>query len=197
MYDKSTESTSFNTCFLCGASILPGESDTGNVCLNCRAKERDRVNNHLRRAELVNTLATLTLAEWLQTLHDFGGKCAYCEENPFTELEHFIPLRDGGGTTADNCVPACKLCNRGKGIENPNVQPGLPGLGDDRLDGAIHPRIRSGRGGKMPAAVRARVAIDANTSVAAGAILGPAASRTVRNVSESVLRARSGGCVRG
>jgi 5-methylcytosine-specific restriction endonuclease McrA len=133
-YDRSNTTTGFTTCFLCGASILPGESETGDVCLDCCAKERDRVNDNLRRAELAGAPATLTLGAWLQTLRDFGGRCAYCEENVFTELEHFVPLRDGGGTTPDNCVPACRVCNRGKGTDNPGIQPGLPGFGDERRE---------------------------------------------------------------
>jgi 5-methylcytosine-specific restriction endonuclease McrA len=133
MYNWSNKTRGYRTCILCGASFNPREhSLIADICPDCRAKEQDRVNHHLRRAEAHGVPATLTLLAWLQTLQDFNGLCAYCEEHPFTELEHFVPLKDGGGTTADNCVPACKVCNRGKGTENPGAQPGLPGLEDER-----------------------------------------------------------------
>ena len=44
------------------------------------------------------------------------GLCAYCQK-PLPEkfeLEHVIPISKGGGTTAENCVLACKPCNRRK-----------------------------------------------------------------------------------
>lgn len=122
----------YRVCFLCGRSfIAPPDYDLPvDVCPDCRAKERDRVHRHRQRARDCNAPDTLTLHDWLRTLADFNGRCAYCETRPFVELEHFIPIADGGGTTADNCIPACERCNRGKGTDNPGLQMALPGLED-------------------------------------------------------------------
>ncbi|MBN1286055.1 MAG: HNH endonuclease [Anaerolineae bacterium] len=139
MYDwsnRSKEAAEYRTCFLSGHSFLapPGYSLPVDICPECLARERDRVNRHLQRAHDAGAPASLTLLEWLQTLSDFDGQCAYCRERPFTQMEHFIPITDGGGTTADNCAPACGVCNRGKGTENPGAQMGLPGLADARRE---------------------------------------------------------------
>jgi 5-methylcytosine-specific restriction endonuclease McrA len=74
--------------------------------------------------------ATLTCAEWVNILNHFEGKCAYCGKNG-DNLEHFIPLSQGGGTTYNNCVPACQSCNVLKGnqhpddISDPRLTPGI------------------------------------------------------------------------
>ncbi len=75
--------------------------------------EASRVFAQCSRARTRGLAATLTLAEWLKTLDDFQARCAYCG-GPFEVLEHFIPLIQGGGTTADNCLPACLSCNSTK-----------------------------------------------------------------------------------
>jgi 5-methylcytosine-specific restriction endonuclease McrA len=74
----------------------------------------------------------LTLAEWLQTLADFRGLCAYCQERPFAHLEHFIPIDAGGGTTLDNCIPACGQCNWSKGADDPDRPQGALLVNDPR-----------------------------------------------------------------
>lgn len=136
MYDWSKKAAEYRTCFLSGHSfiVLPDDSLPVDICPDCLARERDRLNRHLQRARAAGSPATLTLPEWLQTLKDFEGLCAYCRMRTFTQLEHFVPVSDGGGTTVDNCVPACQMCNYGKGIENPSVQMGLPGLVDERRE---------------------------------------------------------------
>jgi HNH endonuclease len=35
-------------------------------------------------------------------------------------LDHFIPFAMGGGTTVDNCVPACSYCNYTKNSYDPD-----------------------------------------------------------------------------
>ena len=70
-----------------------------------------------------------------------NGRCEYCRSPvdyavlPF-EIEHVIPLKHGGATTAANLAFACFYCNRYKG---PNIA-GIttPGGEVTRL---FHPRI--------------------------------------------------------
>jgi hypothetical protein len=74
--------------------------------------EMTRVREQNRRARFHNAVATLTIAEWEQTLADFHSICAYCQVRPFSVLEHFIPFGHvGEGTYVNNCLPACQSCN--------------------------------------------------------------------------------------
>lgn len=58
--------------------------------------------------------STLTVDQWHQTIADFNGLCAYCQERPNEQLEHFIPRSKGGKTHVGNCLPACVICNKKK-----------------------------------------------------------------------------------
>ncbi len=75
--------------------------------------EHLRVQGQRSRARSLGALATLTLAQWEETLSDFDGLCAYCLVRTFDVLEHFLPIAIGG-TTINNCVPACYECNHKK-----------------------------------------------------------------------------------
>lgn len=57
---------------------------------------------------------SILVADWFNTIDDFGGLCAYCLVNPYQVLEHFIPRSKRGKTVAENCLPACVACNRKK-----------------------------------------------------------------------------------
>src|SRR5437588_2742470 len=77
-------------------------------------REAHRVYQQLRRAQESGLPATLTLDEWLQTINQFGGLCAYCLEAPFDSMDHLLPVTHGGGTVVENCVPVCNRCNSRK-----------------------------------------------------------------------------------
>ncbi|MCA2961237.1 MAG: HNH endonuclease [Silvanigrellales bacterium] len=50
------------------------------------------------------------------------GLCSYCGKKfTFKELtlDHIVPLSRGGTTSPGNVVPACRMCNKGKGIDTP------------------------------------------------------------------------------
>ena len=74
-----------------------------------------RVKFAQKRARKRGVEATLTAEEWFEIVASFGGKCAYCLVAMGDTLDHVIPLSAGGGTTKDNCVPACWECNNRKG----------------------------------------------------------------------------------
>jgi hypothetical protein len=84
-------------------------------------REYDRVQEQLVRARYLQSRATLTLAEWLATLVHFRWYCAYCQEKPFQVLHHFTP-RSQGGTSSDNCVPACYSCARSRARKDTHVK---------------------------------------------------------------------------
>ncbi len=71
------------------------------------------------RAKNAGVAYDLTVIQWKTAIKYFDGLCAYCREKPYEVLEHFlsIPL---GGTTADNCVPACQACNNKKNKHAPS-----------------------------------------------------------------------------
>jgi 5-methylcytosine-specific restriction endonuclease McrA len=118
---------------------LPAWQFTSNgpyhpVCRECYAilkSERERevfevrenqvVQRHLRRAIELRRAATLTLPEWIETLEHYKRSCAYCGTGAYEVLEHYTPLTKGGGTTANNCVPACQSCNSQKRDRHPDV----------------------------------------------------------------------------
>lgn len=77
-------------------------------------KEAKRVGYHVMCAERLGLPATLTFEQWICTLKYFNQKCAYCSGGDYEIFEHYIPLLHGGGTTWDNCVPACPRCNARK-----------------------------------------------------------------------------------
>lgn len=68
------------------------------------------------RAALRGAPYSLTLEEWQSILEYFGHACAYClrTDLPLSQ-DHVIPVSKGGGTTAENIVPACRPCNSRKG----------------------------------------------------------------------------------
>ena len=111
------------TCPICGITghalgnfVTVGGGSICSLCLkhyDFGGYEQRRVSHQCTRARKAGLPATLTMVEWLQTLIDFGGRCAYCS-GPFDDLEHYIPISQGGGTTAQNCVPACRYCNGSK-----------------------------------------------------------------------------------
>jgi len=72
--------------------------------------EINRVWKHCHRARKKSLPATLTIHEWLDLLNRYQWRCAFCG-GPFETIEHVNPLGRGGGTTAQNCVPACRICN--------------------------------------------------------------------------------------
>ena len=82
-------------------------------------REYQRVFDQCVRAREKNLPATLTGKQWIAILDHHNWRCAYCRLAPFTDLEHVVPIARGGGTTAENCVPACESCNSKKGARHP------------------------------------------------------------------------------
>ncbi len=107
------------------------------------------VEKHNDRARSYGGEATLTLPQWAKTLDHYDWRCAYCG-GPYQELEHWIPLDGGGGTTAINCVPSCRSCNRRKGTRHPHEIMEV----ESSLSPSVHRRIQAemeALHGNMPA----------------------------------------------
>lgn len=73
--------------------------------------------NKARRMALKRGLPyTLTIEQWEAIKRIYKYRCAYCGAKPeVLEQDHVIPVSRGGGTIAENIVPACKFCNCSKG----------------------------------------------------------------------------------
>jgi hypothetical protein len=115
-------------CATCGGAFrVTRHVDRQAYCPACaatstdwQAREQPILAQQLERARASGLPATLTLTQWLETLQHFAWRCAYCRQTRYEALDHFIPLSAGGGTTADNCVPACSFCNESKGSTDPS-----------------------------------------------------------------------------
>ncbi len=83
-------------------------------------RELDRVENQCFRAGTLHVEATLTLVEWIEALNYFHWHCAYCQEQPFRVMSHYLPLLQAG-TTALNCLPACYHCRHNPRKENERI----------------------------------------------------------------------------
>jgi 5-methylcytosine-specific restriction endonuclease McrA len=112
------------TCVTCGCRTMEYTyiSKERSTCKDCYIKPPlwQAVATQNSRARANNLPATLTDDQWDHALRYFNNKCAYCITEPYQVLEHFMPIIKSGGTTADNCVPACFSCNSKKGGRHPD-----------------------------------------------------------------------------
>lgn len=99
-------------------------------------REANAVKRHNERAIEAGCEATLTITQWLKTLDHYDWRCAYCGD-PYEELEHEIPIALGGGTTAINCIPSCRSCNRTKSMKHPDE------IRETSLSPEAHRRVRA------------------------------------------------------
>lgn len=94
------------------------------LCATCKQKyyqEIKRVRTQKYRARQAGAEASLTVVEWIQTLQAFHFFCAYCQATRYEVMDHFIPIDEHGGTTKENCVPACAKCNGHKYNKKPEA----------------------------------------------------------------------------
>ena len=112
-------------CFLCGESFTSTKQRKLVFCLECQISPNYeiacKIRHHLKRAMVAGAIATLTTDEWIGTINYYNGMCAYCLNLPGTVIEHYIPLELGGGTTKENCIPACHGCNHHKKSLHPHL----------------------------------------------------------------------------
>lgn len=59
----------------------------------------------------------LTKAQRLRVYNMYGGRCAYCGRPIRYEdmqVDHMVPMYNGGADIEENYVPACRMCNHYK-----------------------------------------------------------------------------------
>jgi len=78
-----------------------------------------------RKARMKALPATLTTEQWKAILAAYKHRCAYCgkkerKRHSLTQ-DHVVPVKKGGGTTANNIVPSCRSCNSKKSTQLPGI----------------------------------------------------------------------------
>lgn len=90
------------------------------------SKDRDYAKNRnsyilraqLRRVRIKGLKADLTYEQWIEIIHRFNGKCAYCGDELKLTHEHVVPVVKFGEYTKGNIIPACAKCNGSKHDKN-------------------------------------------------------------------------------
>jgi hypothetical protein len=112
-YDKLT------VCVICGA-LFEAHTSYG-LCKRCWASDKlrewDRLQSETARAQRKGLPVTLTLVQWLNTVSDFRGCCAWCEKVGYSNIEMLVPEN---GLVWHNAVPSCRSCSvhHRNGFEN-------------------------------------------------------------------------------
>lgn len=110
-------------CVICKKMTKDAGGPVSGMCGKCQEIHRGKTvvfSAQRSRAKKAGLPYTLTLREWYETVDDFQWKCAYCLTREYKCIEHFLPIELGGGTTKDNCVPACQRCNNLKKGKHPS-----------------------------------------------------------------------------
>jgi 5-methylcytosine-specific restriction endonuclease McrA len=110
----------YRPCSICGERVHNVRFVATPLCEKCKEvqrlkhavlkKEKSRVASQNFRANKKGLVADLTLEQWIAILEQHSHLCHYCGE-PFSEIDHIVPVSWGGGTTASNVVPSCRACN--------------------------------------------------------------------------------------
>lgn len=116
------------SCIICGKSINSKQLTTCSSQCNTIAKSKaktfvKRLRSNVNRQKHI-TGYELTYNQWLLTLKYFNNKCAYCNKpvNKSTvQLDHFIPVHNGGTFIYKNILPACQECNQSKSKKSPTT----------------------------------------------------------------------------
>ncbi|MCA9367132.1 HNH endonuclease [Candidatus Kaiserbacteria bacterium] len=84
--------------------------------------EKVRSYSQNRRARKFNAEGTHTAQEIRDLYAGQDGKCWYCgvDVGDDYEVDHFIPLADGGSNDVGNLRISCMPCNRSKGSKDPH-----------------------------------------------------------------------------
>lgn len=101
-----------STCCICNKTFDARHSY--GLCALCASKDRlrefDRLESTKQALRRKNVYPLqLTLTEWLSTISDFHGTCAFCREYNHSVIE--LVTRNKG-LVYDNVVPACRACSR-------------------------------------------------------------------------------------
>ena len=118
---------SMHRCVVCGGALPARRRRYCNeLCATRGDAEVQRVKWHTNASLALGLSATLDIDVWFAHLRHFEWRCAYCQERPATDIDHFIPPGYMGGTTAGNSVPCCAECTIAKSGYHPDMMPFYP-----------------------------------------------------------------------
>jgi len=105
----------------------PEASRIKNACSNGRA-----------RAKMAGLPYGFSTRDWAAVLDAFGHACAFCgAAQCLLDLEHLVPIRQGGGHIVGNVVPACRPCNAQKASRTLSQFAALRGITQGELDDIV------------------------------------------------------------
>lgn len=113
--DRKMDSDRYDRIFRQHAFSMVREFDS--LILNGYSEQQAAARLLIKYANLQNKRKAITKKMRFDVLERDGFVCRYCgRKAPDVELEvdHIIPVCEGGPTVLDNLVTACKDCNRGK-----------------------------------------------------------------------------------
>lgn len=73
-----------------------------------------RVVIHNRRARAYGCAGTLCVQDCLDVLEAHQNCCALCGSDEYLQVDHIVPLCDGGENAKINLRPLCRDCHRDK-----------------------------------------------------------------------------------
>jgi hypothetical protein len=124
---QQTQGACMYRCVVCGGALPARRRRYCNkLCATRGDAEVQWVKWHTNASLALGLPASLDIDVWFAHLRYFEWMCAYCQERPATDLDHFIPPGHMGGTTADNSVPCCAECNSAKSGYHPDMMPFYP-----------------------------------------------------------------------
>jgi 5-methylcytosine-specific restriction endonuclease McrA len=91
---------------------------------NAAHPEMTQASVQRRLARLKNApINDFTAAQWLEMQEHADHRCTYCQKRckGRLEMDHLLPLSQGGHHTVSNIVPACRRCNAIKATGAPLV----------------------------------------------------------------------------
>lgn len=68
----------------------------------------------MRRRE-AKAAGSVDYDSWEAVVRFYGGLCAHCEQRPWSQRDHCVPLSRGGKHEIGNLVPSCAADNYRKG----------------------------------------------------------------------------------
>jgi hypothetical protein len=80
--------------------------DKLTICVICGTLFE--AHSEVARAKRKNLPVSLSLVQWLNTIADFRGCCAWCQKTGYSHIEMFVLEK---GLVWENVAPSCRSCS--------------------------------------------------------------------------------------